>query len=133
MANIIIADDDEAYCMVVGDLLKDRGHQVSIVYNAAHLKALLQTVKPDLMIIDMHMPGGGGPAAMGDVRRSGLAAKPVIVCSGMPVAHQEEWARSQGLTNFACRQKPPDLPELGRLVDSLCGSDAPPPAPSQGA
>lgn len=133
MANIIIADDDEAYCMVVGDLLKDRGHQVSIVYNAAHLKALLQTVKPDLMIIDMHMPGGGGPAAMGDVRRSGLAAKPVIVCSGMPVAHQEEWARSQGLTNFACRQKPPDLPELGRLVDSLCGSDSPPQAPSQGA
>jgi len=129
MANIIIADDDEAYCAVVGDFLKGRGHQVSVVYSAAHLKALLHTVDPDLMIIDMHMPGGGGLAAMGNFRETGLCAKPVIICSGMPVEHQEKWARVQGLTNFICRQKPQHLPDLGSSIDALCKSGAPPAAP----
>lgn len=105
--------------MVLRDFLQDRGHQVSVVYSATHLRALLLTVNPDLMIIDMHMPGGGGPAAMNNFRAIGFASKPVIVCSGMPVEHQHKWAGDQGLTNFKCFQKPPILPDLGRCIDEL--------------
>lgn len=114
--------------MVVRDFFQDRGHQVAVVYSATHLRALLLTVSPDLMVIDMHMPGGGGPAAMKSFRELGIAAKPVIVCSGMPVEHQEKWAEDQGLSNSRCFQKPPNFIEFGRAVDELLKS-APPSAP----
>lgn len=105
--------------MVVRDLLEARGHRVSVVYSAAHLRALLLAVKPDLTIIDMHMPGGGGPAAMNNMRALGIASKPVIVCSGMPVEHTAKWAADQGLTNARCFQKPPNFDDLGRAVEEL--------------
>lgn len=119
MANIILADDDEGYCMVVRDFLIDRGHQVAVVYSATHLRALLLTVSPDLMIIDMHMPGGGGPAAMKSFRDLGINHKPVIVCSGMPAEHTTKWALDQGLTSARCFQKPPNFAEFGKAVDEL--------------
>lgn len=124
MANILIADDDEAYCSIMRDFVQDRGHQALAVFNSAHLKAALLTLQPDLLIVDMHMPGGGGPAAMRSFCDVGIAYKPVIICSGMPVLHQENWARDTGLANFRCHQKPPDFSALGRSIDELL---APPP------
>jgi DNA-binding NtrC family response regulator len=125
MAHILIVDDDEAYCSILRDFLQDRGHRALAVFSAASLKESLRTLQPDLLIIDMHMPGGGGPAAMRSFCDAGIAYKPVIICSGMPVVHQEEWARDAGLVNFRCYQKPLDFSELGRSIDELLASPPP--------
>lgn len=119
MLNAIIADDDEVYCMVVRDFLADRGYQSTIVHSSGHLRTLLLTLKPELLILDMQMPGGGGPAALSSFLEMGVTTMPIIICSGMPIEHQEKWARNNGLLNFRCQQKPLNFPKLSSMIDAL--------------
>jgi DNA-binding response OmpR family regulator len=60
MANIIIVDDEAQTRGSIRRILEDDGHTIREAGNGDEALALLKTVQPDLMVLDIIMPGMSG-------------------------------------------------------------------------
>jgi len=130
---ILIVDDDPNYSDMLKAFLEEEGHLVWRVGDASALAARVEKGDlPDLFIIDMQMPGGGGPAAVKNLRSSPATDKiPIVICSGMPVHQQEKWFRELPAVRFA--QKPVELLLIRDYVWELLKVRPPePPKPPKG-
>jgi two-component system, OmpR family, response regulator MtrA len=80
MARIVVADDDADIRDLVGFKLRQAGHDVETVEDGAAAVAAAQAVRPDLVILDVMMPGMGGLDATRALRLDpALARVPVIL------------------------------------------------------
>jgi DNA-binding response OmpR family regulator len=80
MARIVVADDDADIRDLVGFKLRQAGHDVETVEDGAAAVAAAQAVRPDLLILDVMMPGMGGLDATRALRLDpALARVPVIL------------------------------------------------------
>lgn len=78
MPTVLIADDDPSLLDAVSMLLEASGYQVEGTHDAAELLDRWPRTHPDVLIVDLHMPGGG----IEMVRRlSNATTVPVIVLS----------------------------------------------------
>ena len=118
MALIMIADDDANYAAMICAFLETQGHSVVSAGDALELFKKLQGRTPDLFILDMKMPGGGGPGAVKFLGETPRASRtPIIILSAMPV---EEQKRSfSDVSHIRFLRKPVELPELAKLVKEL--------------
>jgi DNA-binding response OmpR family regulator len=79
---ILIVDDDVAWVRMLAIRLDQAGYQVEVAFDA--LQALTQAVrqKPDLILLDLVMPVGGGLKALENLRTSTKTfSVPIIVVS----------------------------------------------------
>jgi CheY-like chemotaxis protein len=80
MARVLIADDNPALLAAASRLLRDAGHEVTCTNSGADALCLLANKPPpDLMILDMVMPGLNGHDVLNAL---GPSAPPVVVISG---------------------------------------------------
>ncbi|SCF34120.1 DNA-binding response regulator, NarL/FixJ family, contains REC and HTH domains [Micromonospora viridifaciens] len=78
---VVIADDHHVFRMGLHRLL-DSVPGVSVVAEAADTAGTVAAVRehdPDVAIIDLHMPGGGGVDATEQIRRHGLRARVLVL------------------------------------------------------
>jgi two-component system nitrogen regulation response regulator GlnG len=76
--HILIVDDEEAVCWSLQRALGREGHSVSVAASAEQAFALLHQKRPDVMILDVRLPGMDGLTALTRLRE--LAPElPVIV------------------------------------------------------
>ena len=78
---ILVVDDDPELRKLIGDFLAGHGYRVRVAENAAAMRTAIAAEKPDLVILDVMMPGEDGLSA---ARR--LAAEqgpPVIMLSAL--------------------------------------------------
>ena len=83
---ILIVDDDPGLSAPLKDGLEARGYQVAVA--ADGLQAIQQAcdAKPDLIILDFHMPGGGGIAAYTCLRELGPTCEtPIVFLTAVPI------------------------------------------------
>ena len=59
-AHILIADDDEVSCQLFAETLESEGFQVEQTTSGEAALSLLREDTPDLLIIDVRMPGTSG-------------------------------------------------------------------------
>ena len=76
MPNIMIVDDDIHISDMLNEALAGEGYQVSRAYSGTEALLMLQTVTPDLILLDLTLPGISGEALL-----PRLSAYPVIVVS----------------------------------------------------
>ena len=57
---ILVVDDDQAICMVVGEALRRSGHKVKTSGTIAERTQLLRSFNPDVLITDVKLPDGDG-------------------------------------------------------------------------
>ncbi len=57
MPSILIADDEVVYCMQLEERLMTLGHEVAMVHSGEEAVRLAIQTKPDLILMDMVMPG----------------------------------------------------------------------------
>jgi EAL domain-containing protein (putative c-di-GMP-specific phosphodiesterase class I)/DNA-binding NarL/FixJ family response regulator len=67
---VLIADDDDAILETLGDLLREDAilEVVGLAKNADEAIELAKSLHPDVALIDVRMPGGGGPRATREIR-----------------------------------------------------------------
>ena len=80
---ILIADDDDKFCSAVARHLKRNGHEVYCAGDGFQLLQLAQRVHPDLILVDVNMPAGGGLQMLERMRNiTGLTGTPMIMTTG---------------------------------------------------
>jgi DNA-binding response OmpR family regulator len=81
---ILAADDDQAMTEYYKALLSDAGYEVLTAADATAALIQYRDRKPDLVVLDMEMPGGGGEQVFDVTREVLKAGVPVIFVTGMP-------------------------------------------------
>lgn len=66
--SIVVVDDDKHVAQALADLLRAEGHQVHVVHDGQAAVDAHTALKPDLMILDILMPGKDGVAACREIR-----------------------------------------------------------------
>jgi two-component system, HptB-dependent secretion and biofilm response regulator len=118
MALIMIADDDENFLTMISAFLETMGHTVVGAKDPLDLFRQMQGLKPDLFVLDMMMPGGGGPGAVKFLAETPRAAAvPILIVSSSPVEQQKKQFADVGHMRFF--KKPLDLTAFGAAVDEL--------------
>ena len=124
MAKIVLVDDDRAGCLFLAAALKPDGHSVFAAYDAMSGFTLLMREHPDLLILDLSMPAGGGFSVVDRMRRfPKLADIPIIVITGTDDPVNRE--RSAELGAAAFMLKPIAGPDLRAAVNAVLHKAAP--------
>jgi CheY-like chemotaxis protein len=55
----LIVDDDPDFCILLQEMLKWRGFEVSIAYSALDALSSMGRVHPEIMVVDIQMPEVG--------------------------------------------------------------------------
>jgi CheY-like chemotaxis protein len=80
--NILIIDDDPAQISVMEQILQKAGFQVTTASNGDEARTKLSALKPDLITVDLIMPGMGGLEFIRYLQSEGLSSVPVIIITG---------------------------------------------------
>ncbi len=110
MAMILIVEDDPWSQRIVCDLLEMRGHEVLAASTVADARSLLAR-QPELVLLDIHIPGGGGEALLREIRASADHELPVIALTASAMAGDRERFLRAGFSAYL--SKPIDVPSFG--------------------
>jgi two-component system response regulator MtrA len=82
MARILVADDELAMREVIALACRLDGHEVHQAYDTGSAVAAYVSVSPDILVLDLSMPGGGGTQVLSQLRSGGQRLCPVIIVTG---------------------------------------------------
>ena len=120
MARILIAEDDSDLRLLVSLKLESAGHQVVSVEDGATAAHHCRVMRPDLVILDLMMPGMSGLEVCRFIRADpDLVSTPVILLTARAQQADIEAGRAAGVDEYLT--KPFSPRELAGRVDSLLG------------
>jgi CheY-like chemotaxis protein len=92
MPRILVVDDEPALRRTLERALGPRGFDVTAVGDPHLAYELLETLEPDLVLLDIHLPGLAGDALFLALARRwpGLAGR-VVLMTGDPGALDRDW------------------------------------------
>lgn len=118
MANILIIDDSPTDVRVFSMLLERAGHRVDAVNNAEDGIERVRATKPDLVIMDVIMPGMNGFQATRTLTRDPATAHvPIVIITTKSMETDRVWGMRQGAKAFIT--KPVNEKELLACIDEL--------------
>jgi CheY-like chemotaxis protein len=112
---ILVVDDDADITRFIGAVLASRGFRTVSAYDAMQGFLVAQKEQPRLIIVDWHMPAGGGAELLRKLRDSQRTASiPVVVVTSDSAPNLRQEAASLGARFFL--HKPLDSDRLADLV-----------------
>ena len=83
MARVLIIDDDFEIVSILTEILKVEGHETESAGDPVEGMQKSRAYKPDLIILDYHMPGNTGAHLFESLRRNNATkATPILFMSG---------------------------------------------------
>ena len=123
MAKILIIDDSPTDVRVFTTLLEGAGHSVSAVSTAEEGVERVRAELPDLVIMDVIMPGMNGFQATRTLTRDPVtAAVPIVMITTKSMETDRVWGLRQGARAFIT--KPVKEKELLACLNDLLPSAA---------
>ena len=112
---ILIVEDDQDMVRAMGVRLKAQGYHLAVARDAISAISSARKENPDLIILDIGLPGGDGFQVMDRLRAlPELMLVPVIVVSARDPKTNESHALQAGA--FAYFQKPYEPAELHQAI-----------------
>lgn len=78
---VLVVDDDEGMLVLMSETLRAEGYDVATTNSAKATRAWLERHSPELMILDLKLRDGNGPALVADLQREN-APVPFVVVTG---------------------------------------------------
>ncbi len=120
---ILVVDDDPRLLHIVGLYLGIEGYEVAQASNGEDGLKAVEAQPPDLVIMDIMMPGMDGVEACRRIRSNPTTAHiPVLMFSALSGDDDVERARLAGANHLIT--KPFNLVGLGSVVKSFFSQDA---------
>ncbi|HET8940590.1 MAG TPA: response regulator, partial [Rudaea sp.] len=79
---VLIVEDDPAQAKFCESILSHRGVITSVCDDPARVPTALEEFKPDMVLLDLYLPGGNGIEVAQAIRDSGHAFLPIVFLSG---------------------------------------------------
>ena len=99
--NILVVDDSPTDTHLLSEMLKKYGYAVSAAGNALEGIAKSKQEKPDLILMDIVMPGMNGFEATRAITRDPeTAAIPIIIVSSKGLETDKAWGMRQGAKDY---------------------------------
>ena len=76
---IVIADDDPDMVLTLSTLLQDEGHEVREVYSGRNVMGSVIDFDPDVVLLDIGLPGPSGWEVAGEIRRRCGSERPTLI------------------------------------------------------
>ena len=115
---VLIVDDSKTETMFMTDLLQRNGFHVRSAENADEAFARLSEERPDLILMDVVMPGQNGFQLTRTITRDPRYADvPVIMCTSKNQETDRVWGMRQGARDYIT--KPVDADELMAKIKAL--------------
>ncbi|MGA2533086.1 MAG: response regulator [Candidatus Aminicenantales bacterium] len=101
---ILIVDDDRQIASLLASRLRANEYEVVMAYDAVQAVANAISEKPDLILLDIRMPAGGGLSAMDNFRKSAKTSViPVIVITAYPSPKIRQKVKDMGAVDFIAK------------------------------
>ena len=118
MARILVVDDSPTEVYRFREILEKHGHQVLVANNGADGVAMTTSEQPDLVLMDVVMPGLNGFQATRQLTRSNNTAHiPVVIISTKDQETDQVWGKRQGARDYLT--KPVDESVLTQTIANL--------------
>ncbi len=90
---ILVVDDEESIHLLYREELEEEGYEVHSAMNGEEALKLFDDIKPDLVILDINMPGMDGIEVLRQIKEK-KPSVPVILSSAYPEYKQDlaSWA-----------------------------------------
>jgi len=106
---ILIVDDEPDVVKILGMRLKANGYQIIAAHDGAKAIELTHYEKPDLIILDIKMPGTDGYSVFEDLKASASTMSiPIVFFSALPPEQAREKATQLGAEGFVSKSADPD-------------------------
>lgn len=125
-ATILLVDDDPTILITIGDALQFKGYKVITAASAEQASSQLAQSRPDLIILDISMPGMGGMGFLKTLSGAdGTIQYPVLVFTAR--AALNSFFAGLGVEGFLTKTETPE--RLLEEVQRITGRRTPDPAP----
>ena len=119
-SKILIIEDDPDIGGLLGRRLRANGYEPAFAADAVTALTIARKEQPDLILLDIGLPGGDGLIVMDRLRSiASLAHVPVIVVTARDRATSEERVLDAGARAFV--QKPFEMGEVLAAVEEALG------------
>jgi len=116
MSKILIVDDDVASCRTLQVHLHNQGHDVAIAHSVDQGLDVATETQPDLVILDIRMPGRSGLEAIPDFKHTLPQARVIMITAFHDMESTIE-AMQSGADDYI--HKPIDIDELESAIAKL--------------
>ncbi len=125
MARILIVEDNPANMKLICLLLRNAGHTALCATDAETGLVLARADRPELILMDIQLPGMDGFAATALLKRDpATAAIPVVALTSMAMKADQERSQVAGCDAYIA--KPLRYKELYASIDDLLAKGRPP-------
>jgi DNA-binding response OmpR family regulator len=93
MPRALIVDDDPGFLAGLSELVKREGFAVQSVSSLEQARAELAANPPDILLVDLHLPGGSGLSLLDGLEP---ASAPEVVLITEPRASKPPWTPCAG-------------------------------------
>ncbi|MFA5133234.1 MAG: response regulator [Patescibacteria group bacterium] len=113
---ILIVEDEQTLAKVMAEKIKASGYTVKIEDNGDKVVATSKSFKPDLILLDLVLPGKYGMEVLHDLKSDKtLNVIPVIIISNLDNDEEIKKALSLGAVDYFVKSQHP----LNEIVDKI--------------
>lgn len=99
--HVVLVEDEDNIAEAIRFLLSREGWSVDVLGDGAKVVETLRSAKPDLLILDLMLPGKSGFEVMQDLREEQLLdGMPVLMLTARGQSRDREMAEQAGVTRF---------------------------------
>jgi len=115
---VLVVDDSKTELLYLSGILQKQGYEVRTAENAEEAMHRLSEEKPDLILMDVVMPGQNGFQLTRTLSRdTNYADVPIIMCTSKNQETDRVWGMRQGASDYIT--KPVDVQELQAKIAAL--------------
>ena len=102
MTRVLIVDDEQDICEITSFLFESHGHETAVAYDAKEGLEKVNSFKPDIVLSDIRMPGGGGIYLLEEVQKMEDAPLVFLITGYADISKKE--ALEKGAQKFSLSQ-----------------------------
>ena len=115
---ILIIDDDKDWVQMISKRLRFNGYQVEAAFDATQAVSQALKLKPDLVLLDIMMPAGGGIGVLENLRGNvNTFNTPVIALTALSDKQTVEAMAELGVSGYFV--KPADMSKLLEKIEEV--------------
>ncbi|MDD4889757.1 MAG: response regulator transcription factor [Phycisphaerae bacterium] len=124
---ILLVDDDPDIVTSITVALSDSGADIHTCRDGTRAVEEFATFAPDLVILDMMLPGRSGFLVLEKIKQRGAKTPRIIMITGNPGSRHKEYAGTLGVDVYL--NKPFRMEKLTTAVEQLLTAAPPAPTP----